>query len=304
MTGALAYALIEQQFPELKPFALKRLGAGWDNTVFLLQRPDSTANGSPLVFRFPRRSLAVPLFASELKVLKKINLPINTPIPLFEGVPTRRFPHPFVGYTHVPGETACRANVEFAQRHQWVKPLAQALRVLHDDAIPEGLVHDDIQRADLNYRLPRLQQQLADARSLGIDLPENAIANFVQHLQSDNFQTAYHAETLPQRLLHGDLYIRHLMVNTHGELTGFIDWGDTHQGHIATDLGVVYSCLPPHTHSSFWKHYGPVSEVTQDLARFRALYSCLYITVYGVDIQDKDLVREGIQGLKWFGMRC
>ncbi|HXR43271.1 MAG TPA: hypothetical protein VN759_00605, partial [Pseudolysinimonas sp.] len=48
VTPELATALIESQCPALAPARLEAMGAGWDNTAYLV-------NGD-WVFRFPRRS--------------------------------------------------------------------------------------------------------------------------------------------------------------------------------------------------------------------------------------------------------
>lgn len=56
-----ARALIESQFPDLAPVTLRPLGAGWDNTVFLVNES--------YVFRFPRREIAVACMEAENRVL-------------------------------------------------------------------------------------------------------------------------------------------------------------------------------------------------------------------------------------------
>lgn len=297
MTRAFACALIEKQFPELAPVNAQYLGAGWDNTVFLVNHT--------WVFRFPRRQSAVPLFTQETLTLKGLrDFPLNYPQPVFYGqadtVKGEHFPWPFMGYTWVKGQSACQAQVLPAHRQHWATALGQALRYLHHHPIPKALIGDTLQRADLSYRLPWFQDQLALARQSAHNqqhqLPERAITRLLAALSHDT--------SLPQvkpvpALLHGDLYIRHLTVNPAGHLTGLIDWGDTHQGDISTDLAIVYSAIPPHFHDIFWQNYGEVSEQTQRKAQFRALYSCLYIYRYGLGIQDPDLVREGWQGLQW-----
>ncbi|MDX5317948.1 MAG: aminoglycoside phosphotransferase, partial [Actinomycetes bacterium] len=48
----LARALIHSQFPALAGAPVRPFDAGWDNTVFRV--------GEDLVFRFPRREIAVP----------------------------------------------------------------------------------------------------------------------------------------------------------------------------------------------------------------------------------------------------
>ena len=49
----LAGVLIESQFPSLAPVSAEPFGEGWDNTAYEINRT--------LVFRFPRREIAVPM---------------------------------------------------------------------------------------------------------------------------------------------------------------------------------------------------------------------------------------------------
>ncbi len=298
MTRAFACALIEKQFPELAPVNAQYLGAGWDNTVFWINHT--------WVFRFPRRQSAVPLFTQEIQTLNALSdFPLDYPKPCFYGqadtIADQHFDWPFMGYTWVPGQSACQVQVPPDRRKHWAISLGKALRRLHQHPIPEGLIGDTLQRADLDYRLPWFQEQRILARqsahSRQQKLPETAIERLLTALSHD--LTRPNEGEQPLALLHGDLYIRHLTVNATGHLTGFIDWGDTHQGDIATDLAIVYSAIPPHLHEHFWQAYGRVSEQTQRKAQFRALYSCLYLYRYGIGIQDPDLVREGWQGLQW-----
>ncbi len=309
LTGAFACALIEKQFPELKPVHAHYLGAGWDNTVFLIN--------DTWVFRFPRREVAVELLDHEKITLHALQgFPLDYPQPVFYGQPVlpdqptsvgdQHYPWPFMGYKKVAGTTACRANVNRQGRAQWVKPLALALKHLHTQPVPQHLPGDTLQRSNLNHRLAWFQDQWAQAKVAAEQqqqhLPEKAVARLLKKLEAIATASSSASQSSPEaatHLLHGDLYIRHLMVNVRNELTGFIDWGDTHHGDISTDLGIVYSALPPERHDAFWSHYGKVSEVTQRKAQFRALYSCLYIYRYGLDMQDQDLVREGWQGMQW-----
>jgi aminoglycoside phosphotransferase (APT) family kinase protein len=299
LTGAFACALIEKQFPELKPVQAQYLGAGWDNTVFLINET--------WVFRFPRRSVAVALLGHEKITLNALqDFPLDYPQPVFYGQPDTvdqtHYPWPFLGYRKVAGQTACGQQVSAQDREAWVSPLALALKHLHAQPIPEGLPGDLLQRSDLNYRLPRFRQEWAETQTIAAQhqesLPTAAIQKLLKQLSSLHADAGILQDS-PTALLHGDLYVRHLMLNKQHQLTGFIDWGDTHHGDIATDLGIVYSALPPALHSAFWQVYGPVNAFTRCKAQLRGLYSCMYIYRYGLDIHDTDLVREGRQGMQW-----
>lgn len=301
MTGAFASALIQQQFPELGPLNIEFLGAGWDNTVFQVN--------TNYVFRFPRRAVAVPLLQQECLTLKSLErtapkFALAHPIPRFQGRPgtveTEHYPWPFMGYTRVTGQTACQARVPESKRKDWAAILGQTLKQLHHHPVPPTLLGDTLKRADLRHRLPWFQEQwkqtLTLAEQQGERFPQGQIETFLHQLEHIERSSPPEED---RALLHGDLYIRHLIVDSHQRLSGLIDWGDTHHGDISTDLGILYSAIPPKYHHLFWQNYGPVSELTRYKACFRALYSSCYIYRYGIDIQDTDLQREGRQGIQW-----
>jgi len=61
VTSELAKSLVDAYFPSLKPASVREFGAGWDNSVFLVN--DS------FVFRFPRRRIGVSLLETEIRLL-------------------------------------------------------------------------------------------------------------------------------------------------------------------------------------------------------------------------------------------
>src|SRR5438445_12179587 len=94
-----ACALLESCFPELGNVHAVPYGAGWDNTVYLI-------NGR-LVFRFPRRQISLPGIELEGKVLKEIAeaLPLAVPVPRYfwTGDARLSYPWPFIGYRLIRG---------------------------------------------------------------------------------------------------------------------------------------------------------------------------------------------------------
>src|SRR5581483_10291103 len=71
----LARALVERQFPQLKPAVVEPLGIGWDNTAYRIK--------GDYVFRFPRRQIAVDLIVAESRLLPWVapQLPVSIPVP-------------------------------------------------------------------------------------------------------------------------------------------------------------------------------------------------------------------------------
>src|SRR5205807_10467324 len=106
----LASSLIDAQFPDLRGCSVEPFGAGWDNTAFLVD--------GRLVFRFPRRAVAVELIEVEARVLPSIAsaLPLPVPVPRWLGRPGPEYPWPFGGYERLPGRTASDAALDAAQR--------------------------------------------------------------------------------------------------------------------------------------------------------------------------------------------
>jgi aminoglycoside phosphotransferase (APT) family kinase protein len=292
ITADLAVEVIGRQFPELSPVSALPLGAGWDNTVFRVSER--------YVFRFPRRKIAVPLLQAEVRLLPWLagRLPLAVPPVRFLGRPEERFPWPFAGYLLLPGTTACSLDLADAQRGALAAPLARFLRALHglDPAAAEalGAGPDTIGRLDTGRRVPPCHGYLDRLRAAGH--LDDATAGRLHAI------TAASAGLAPddrRAVVHGDLYVRHLLIGDAGDLVGVIDWGDVHLGHPAVDLGVVHSFLPPEAHAAFRQHYGPIDDLTWALARFRALYHSAVLAVYGQDIGDADLIREGVRALKY-----
>src|SRR5690348_16617003 len=120
-----ALRLIQEQFPEIHAQSISLLGAGWDNTAYLINKE--------YIFRFPRRQIAVPLLESEGSILPRLaeKLPVPIPIPRWKGSPARNYPWPFLGYRKLPGMTACAANLSDPERTSLAVPLARFLSALH-----------------------------------------------------------------------------------------------------------------------------------------------------------------------------
>jgi aminoglycoside phosphotransferase (APT) family kinase protein len=281
-----AQRLIDEQFPTLRPSRATLLGAGWDNTAFLVNEA--------YVFRFPRRQVAVDFITAETAVLPQLasRLPLAVPTPLFVGVPDSTFPWPFAGYRQLPGRTACEAHLSPSLRQANARPLARFLSALHsiphDEAVGMGAGPDRIARMDMSTRLPEVRERLERLKGAGI-IKSSAPWQWI-------FDSV--GETPASKVLvHGDLYVRHILLNGDELVTGIIDWGDVHLGHPAIDLSIAHSFLPPSAHGDFREAYGPIDDHTWRLARFRALHYAVMLSLYGHDIRDGDLVREAAVAL-------
>lgn len=291
---ALARELVEDQFPELGPVRIEALGIGWDNTVYTVHTAEQS-----LVFRFPRRAIALDLMDTEWKLLDVLvpKLPLSIPRPLYAGVASPAFKWPFAGYTLVPGTTACKADLSHTSRRSLAPLLADFLRQLHgldtDTLRQLGAPPDCLAKVDIMARLPQTTSRLDQAVELGLIADPGPYQRLIEALPAAT------PDARPLSFVHGDLYIRHLVVDAQHHLTGVIDWGDAHLGDAATDLSIVYTVLPPDTHELFWSVYGRPDAMTLTLARFRALFHSLALLVYGHDTADPDLLRESLRALGW-----
>jgi len=288
VSAPLACALIEAQFRELAPVRIQPLGVGWDNTAF-------SVNGD-YVFRFPRRQVAVDLLAIEGRLLPFLapRLPLPIPVPIFAGQPEARFPWPFAGYRTLAGRTACAVEMDEDQRIEAAAPIARFLAALHaiprEEALQMGAEPDKIGRLDLARRIPPLRQRLEHLLQLGL---VGDTRPWLSVIDATGDTSPRHALALA----HGDLYARHLLVESDGRLSGVIDWGDVHLGNPAVDLSIAHGFLPPSAQETFLRTYGPVDKDTWQLARFRALYHASALAVFGHDVGDGDILREGLRAL-------
>src|SRR5688500_6362518 len=143
ISADLAGELIREQFPDLAGLAVEPYGSGWDNTAFLA--------GGRIVFRFPRKEMAVAFLETEARVLPALapRLPLPVPVPRWIGRPSERFPWPFAGYERLEGVTACAAHLGEAERVALAPALGEFVRALH--AVPTdglGLPGDTLGRTD------------------------------------------------------------------------------------------------------------------------------------------------------------
>ncbi|MGE3726777.1 MAG: phosphotransferase [Candidatus Sericytochromatia bacterium] len=289
VSPALAKTLIENQFPVLAPVQIAPLGTGWDNTVYSVNQT--------WAFRFPRREMALSLMDTEWQLLAHLapHLALQIPVPRFNGQPSPAFDWPFAGFSLVPGQTACRARLSGLQRQALIVPMAEFLKTLHHFPLAQtlDLPPDHMKKVDVALRVPQIMERLAQAQTLGLLSSDAPWLSFLADLPPET------PLNRPRCLVHGDLYIRHLVVDHAGHLNGVIDWGDAHLGDPACDFSAVFSLLPPETHETFWQHYGPVSAETLKLARMRAIFHNLALLLYASDTRDADLEREARQGLAW-----
>ncbi len=276
----LAISLIREQFPGLGMGRIEAFGSGWDNTAFLVD--------GEIVFRFPRRTIAVELLETEVRVLPRIApaLPLPIPVPECVGRATERFPWPFAGYRLLAGRTADVAALSEDERRAAAPVLGRFLAALHALGTDEVDVPGDfIHRLAFGERMPRMVDWLEGLREAGlVDDPEPLLRLFEGEIPQPLARAA---------LVHGDFYARHVLIGEDRRLCGVIDWGDVHAGDPAVDLSVMYGFLPPSVRGDFARAYGPIDARTARLARLRAAFHSVALTSFAHSNADDALLREG-----------
>jgi aminoglycoside phosphotransferase (APT) family kinase protein len=285
----LATRLIDTQCAALAPARLELMGEGWDNTAYLV-------NGE-WVFRFPRRTIAVPLLETEGRVLPALapRLPFPIPKPVWYGRPDATYKWPFLGYRRLEGRVASDVDLGDDGRAALAAPIARFLRALHDVPLgdaqawgtPPG-IYDYLDGA----RLERLARAgLADLVSRGI------LKNATPWLEVLEAGLAALPLEGPHVIVHADFYSRHVLVDDAGRMCGVIDFGDMHLDHPVLDLSAVWTVLPSRARDEFFAVYGAVDERVCAAARLRALVSGLAQEAYGRDVGDAKMEREGVRSL-------
>ena len=280
----LALELVREQFPGLGR-TIEPFGSGWDNTAYLVD--------GDIVFRFPRREMAVPFIAREVHVLPALapRLPLPVPVPRWAGAPTDRFRWPFAGYRRLPGRTTDAAVLSSAERRAAAPVLAEFLRALH--AIPlDGLdlPGDELARTDFVRRGPLLLERLQGLEEAGL------IAD--QRPWERLFEVDFPGPPPHAVPVHGDLYERHVLVDDANRISGVIDWGDVHAGDPALDLSFLYRFFPADQRDGFLRVYGPVDARTAGLARLRAAFHAITVAFFAHSTGDEPLLRASLAGMR------
>jgi aminoglycoside phosphotransferase (APT) family kinase protein len=287
---SLARDLVASQFLEIEPDILRLLGAGWDNTVWLID--DRWA------FRFPRRSIAVPLLEHEIAVLAQVapQLPLPVPVPTFVGRPARGYPWPFVGAPFLPGVELAESRLPDEARIPLARGVAAFLRTLHHPAhaaaAPPGLPRDPNRRTDAWIRRARAKDRLRELERRGLWRPTG---REVDVLDAATALAADPAE--PVALTHGDLHARHLLVDDTGTACGVIDWGDVCIADPAIDLSIAFGAFRGEARRAFFEVYGNPSGNQLLRARILALFLSATLLLYADDVGLAALGEESRDGL-------
>ena len=284
-----ARRLIASQFDGVELRSLRLLAEGWDNTVWLVDEA--------WAFRFPRRTIAIPGVEREIASLPRIAplLPLPIPRPVFIGAPSDDYPWPFFGAPMLAGGEAAEARLTDEARTRLARPFGRFLRTLHGRDVATELASLDLHadpmgRADMALRVPRTLELLEEVERLGLWRVPPAVGSVLEA-----------ARTLPapepSSVVHGDLHVRHLLVEADGSLTGVIDWGDLCRADPSVDLILFWSFLPRESRDEFLAAYGPVAPERLLRARVLALFLSATLLLYADHEGMANLKAESVAGL-------
>ena len=272
--------LIAAQFPSLQLRGLRRLAEGWDNAVWVVD--------DAWLFRFPRRQIAIPGVEREIAVLPRLAplLPAPIPRPELVGRPAGNYPWPFFGARLLPGGEAAEAGLAEAARVRLARPFGRFLRALHrpgtlDAVAGHALPADPMGRADMALRVPRTLAILEEVERAGLWRAPDSLGDVLE---------AAGALPAPEAsaLVHGDLHVRHLLVDREGDLC---------RADPSVDLILFWSFLPPRAREEFLAGYGPVAPERLLRARVLSLFLSATLLLYAEDEGMPNLRAESLAGL-------
>jgi aminoglycoside phosphotransferase (APT) family kinase protein len=245
------------------------------------------------VFRFPRREMVIRGLHNEIAHLPQLAslLPLPIPIPTHIGEPSSEYPWPFYGAPFLRGRELAEAALDDGGRAALARPLGEFLRTLHRTRLDADLPLDPVRRADMTFRVPRTRERLAELEGLGL-----------WHAPREAHEVIDAAGELgppePAALVHGDLHLRHLLVDDAGGASAVIDWIDLSYNDPGVDLVLYWSALPPEGRTEFREAYGAIGDDQLLRARILSLFLCGTLAVYGHHEGMPQLRREAVAGLE------
>lgn len=276
--------LIEEQFQSIKVEEIHLMASGFDNNVYRVN--------NQYLFRFPRRKIANKLIQKEGRILPilKQRLSIAVPNPVFYGDPASCYPYDFLGYEYLNGLSI--EEIATINSIDSIDILANFLAQLHSvpiNSVKSIVGYDDLDRLNVMKRKDTLIKNTNTIKKMGI-YETSKLEIYIDNLTDIKLDDE-------KVLLHGDLHIRNLLYNNNGVISAVIDFGDIHIGHKALDLSIVYSIIPKEFRSAFFEKYGKVSQATLDFARFKSIFTNVFIILHAHDLKNIGLIEKAIFSL-------
>lgn len=290
-----ARALLGAQFPQLELRTVELIGVGWDNTVYAVD--------GAWVVRFPRRQMGADMFDREVTLLPRLAplLPLAVPVPELIGVPADGYPWPFWGGRLLVGVELAEAQVLDDDRVGLARQVGAFLRALHRPEVAAtlgaGLPADPMSRGNPTVRGAKTAETLNRLVEYGVIDPASSVGRAVDALLAEAAQVG--PATGEPVLVHGDLHLRHLLVDGAGNASGVIDWGDACLADPAVDLSIGYAVFGGPSRDAFLEEYaGAVDDQRQLRARVMAVNVCLALAEYAHTEAHPKLLGECLAGVR------
>lgn len=289
MNEAEVAVLLREQFPQLGPLPVKRLGEGLDHVAFEV--------GGRFVFRFPKSEEVAAALSTEIRLTAWLASLLPLPIPAYQfvGAPGARFARLYAGYPKMEGAPALLERGEQAQAAALGRRLGEFLRALHGadagtaaalgleaDDDPHLKVWSDEALRDLQFAQERGHVEAASraAWALRLTNPPPAASS-------------------PGRVVHGDFAAEHVLLDGQGRPSGVIDWSDAVLGDPALDLAGLVHWGGRRLLLAALETYGAAGEATLERARWYALCRALADIRFG-EVEGRDVYASaGRRALGW-----
>ncbi|MFC8535435.1 aminoglycoside phosphotransferase family protein [Streptomyces sp. NPDC057249] len=246
LTPDLIRALLRDQHPDLAGLPLEPGARGWDNQLWRL--------GDELAVRLPwATESADELLLKEHAWVPGLapGLPLPVPVPQRLGVPSERFPRPWLVTTWVSGEPADRVPATRAE--DAADTLARFLGALHRPAPAEAPAGRG-RGGPLGPYGEHFGQALAAVTEKGLVTDPDPVRRVWEDAVAAPDWTG------PALWLHGDLHPANVLT-ANGTFCGVVDFGDLFAGDPACDLAAAWILLPDGAADRFHAAYRPAPDV-------------------------------------------
>ncbi|MGO8871439.1 MAG: aminoglycoside phosphotransferase family protein [Acidimicrobiales bacterium] len=221
----LVRSLLEAQLPEWGVLPIEEVeSTGTDNALYRL--------GSEMVVRMPLRPSATRSIDKEHRWLPILapHLPLEIPVPIARGEPTREFPWPWSVLTWIEGEDATKAQFTGEQAASDLARFIAALQAIDPTGGPEP------KNSNLGRGVPLAERDAftrwAISASLGLVETDAVTAHWEEALKVPTWSQ-------PSVWVHGDIAAGNILFRD-GQLSAVIDWGALGIGDPACDLIIAW----------------------------------------------------------------
>jgi aminoglycoside phosphotransferase (APT) family kinase protein len=251
----LLHRLVREQFPEWADLPLSRVEpSGTVNAIFRL--------GPTLSVRLARRRGPTEPGGKEIAWLPKLSplLPLEVPVPVAQGRPTRDYPWFWDVHTWLEGESVPVAAIDAVQAARDLAAFVAALQQVDPAGAPRG------RGIPLVERDPEIRRRLSGFQG------DAAV--------SEAWERALEAPpwTGPPVWHHGDLDMRNWLVRD-GRISGILDWGEMGVGDPACDVMVAWK-LHSHAARDAFRDALSVNDATWERARGWAVSQAVAALTY------------------------